>query len=442
MSAIDSQVTLGGARTGAPTSALPKPDNPFFIVAPPYTRTSAGVTVLHLLCHYLNLCGESAFIVQYPPEQMPIRSLPAYVSAQGGKEFPGGMIAPLITQDVLDYFDSLQLTPVVIYPEVFDNPLSAPFFGRYILNYPGKLNTKYQQRENFSLAYTRVLAEYCAKEYPLHPAVEDVWFVPTADLEFWNMSGAQKVRSGTCFYAGKMKSILGFMPLDVPSGSVEILRSRAMSREQIRNIFWKSEAFYCYEDTALAIEAQLCGCPTVFVKNKQFSGDPLASIELGQDGSCKLDEQWGLQRAKASIEAFTPRIMGYIDAAPKQVAPMAKKWKTMAKEHLYQGTIRYPLEPRLVFFDRKWTPASSFVDDDLLPDNALLLRNALGRPRRCSLATLSNIALGSFALFLTAVREVGVAGTLRRIVRGLLHHGPVGFFRILHRAGASTSLAS
>ena len=58
-----------------------------------------------------------------------------------------------------------------------------------------------------------------------------------------------------------------------------------MTREEVRDLFWKTEAFYCYEDSALAIEAQLCGCPTVFVANEFFYGTPLASFETGRSGS-------------------------------------------------------------------------------------------------------------------------------------------------------------
>jgi len=40
-------------------SFVPAAGNPFYIVTPQYTRISAGTTVLHLLCHYLNVAGEN-----------------------------------------------------------------------------------------------------------------------------------------------------------------------------------------------------------------------------------------------------------------------------------------------------------------------------------------------------------------------------------------------
>ena len=40
--------------------------NPYYIVSPNYTRESAGIRALHLLCHYLNINGERAYLLIYP----------------------------------------------------------------------------------------------------------------------------------------------------------------------------------------------------------------------------------------------------------------------------------------------------------------------------------------------------------------------------------------
>lgn len=409
-------------------SVVPKPSNPIYIVTPPYTRVSAGVTVLHLLCHYLNIAGHIAYLVHYPPQQVPVRSLPAYVTLQGSNEHPGGMVAPLITHDIIEYYDSLRLTPIVIYPEVFDNPLQASFFGRYILNYPGKLSTKYQEREDFNFSYTRILADHITREYPDHHPVNDVLFVPTSDLSFWNTSGAASSRSGSCFYAGKMKAIHGRQPDNVPTSSVEILRSEQMSREQIRELFWASEAFYCYEDTALAIEAQLCGCPTVFVRNDLFSGRGLASIELGAAGSCISDEPDGLVRAKSTVGEFESVVRAHIGGAAASIAALGRKWRNMVADRPYQGTIRYPYEPRLVLFDRNLPPLGQHAHDDGLSDATFIAhrRGVVGR-----------IAFMARVLTVETLRASGIRGTIKRAARGLLRHGPRGFLVLLYRAGTN-----
>ncbi|VVB47687.1 protein of unknown function [Beijerinckiaceae bacterium RH AL1] len=66
---------------------IPPLSNPFFIVSPPLARISAGVTVLHLLCHYLNRLGEAAYIVHYPPEPVTLRTLPAMPPSKTSEMF-------------------------------------------------------------------------------------------------------------------------------------------------------------------------------------------------------------------------------------------------------------------------------------------------------------------------------------------------------------------
>ncbi len=45
---------------------LPSRRNPYYIVAPEYTRHSAGIKVLHMLCNALNRAGERAYLITYP----------------------------------------------------------------------------------------------------------------------------------------------------------------------------------------------------------------------------------------------------------------------------------------------------------------------------------------------------------------------------------------
>jgi hypothetical protein len=49
---------------------FPTPGAPYYIVSPPYTEKSAGVKVLHMLCHALNVSGQRAYmiIMNTPPQ--------------------------------------------------------------------------------------------------------------------------------------------------------------------------------------------------------------------------------------------------------------------------------------------------------------------------------------------------------------------------------------
>lgn len=401
-------------------SLIPQISHPFFIVTPPYTRMSAGVTALHLLCHYLNRAGYNAYIAQYPPAQAGLRSLPAYVTLQQQREFPAGMLAPSLTQDVLDFYHEQRLHPIVIYPEVFDNPLQSKFFGRYILNYPGRLNKAYTEPENFSVAYTRELAVHCTANYPHHQPVTDVLFMPTVDLSYWNTSGITEQRDGICFYAGKLKDIHYETPQNVPDGAVEILRSQQMNRDEVRRIFWQSRHFLCYEDTALALEAQLCGCPTIFVPNKHFSGIPLAHHEMGEDGSCRYGDTLGLARAQASVRGTETVMRRYIDETPRRIAELGLKWLKLAQAIEYRGPIRYPFEPRLVFFDQSFSKAIGFEESRPFP---------VARPMRVGIASLPRRVND---LIRQTLSDGGGPRTVwARAQRGLAKHGLRGFVLLL-----------
>ena len=401
-------------------SLIPPLTHPFFIVTPPYTRVSAGVTALHLLCHFLNRAGYNAYIVQYPPAQGGLRSLPAYVTLQQQPEFPASMLVPNMTQDVLDFYHEQRLHPIVIYPEVFDNPLRAKFFGRYILNYPGRLNKAYTEQESFSVAYTRALAEYCTTNYPHHAQVTDVLFMPTVDLSYWNTSGSAAERNGVCFYAGKLKDIHYGAPPNVPDGAVEILRSQQMSRNEVRRIFWQSRYFLCYEDTALALEAQLCGCPTVFVPNKHFGGVPLAHHEMGEDGSCRYGDASGLAHAQATVGGTEAILRRHIDEVPHRIAQLGLKWLELARTIEYRGPIRYPFEPRLVFFDQSFSKTIGFEEGRTFAATRPMRAGVAGLPQRVGNLIRQTLSDGG-----------GVRAVWGRTRRGIAKHGLKDFILLL-----------
>lgn len=355
----------------------PDISNPFYIVSPPYTRKSAGVHALHLLCHYLNRGGHLAYMLQYPFHTLPDRSLPGSMAVQDMGEYPG-MLAPPLTEDVIRYFDEQAITPIVIYPEVYDNPYNVAFFGRFILNYPGRLAPAYVQRAAFTFFYSRILADSVVGE----DAPADVLFMPTCDLDYWTPSEGT-VRSGTCFYAGKLKEIHNERADRHPSDAVEILRSTTMSRDEIRDIFRHSTALYCYEDTALAIEARLCGCPVVFVPNTHFNGRPLAEVETGTLGACGIDEQDGLARATATVAGFRDNLRGRMQLAVTEIDRLASFWKGLVAKEAYQGTVKLDMAPRIILFRDPPAGSVGFEEQvegaDILP--TLAARADFGIPK-------------------------------------------------------------
>lgn len=113
--------------TSVPTPINPRVERaPYYIVAPRYIGTSAGIRALHLLCHWLNLKGERAFMaLQY---------------VELGPNVSFDLQTPILTPEIVDYHYQQGLQPIVIYPEVVaGNPLEADCVVRWLLNFPGLL---------------------------------------------------------------------------------------------------------------------------------------------------------------------------------------------------------------------------------------------------------------------------------------------------------------
>lgn len=269
-----------------PLAAIyPDVRHPYYIVAPPYARTSAGARVMHLLCHSLNRRGQTAYILLHP-------ALPS----RAGPVAPD-LLTPVVTPEVAQSHFERGLTPIMVYPEVISgNPFNAPCIVRYVLNFPGLLggDTDYAPEE-LCFSYSKVLAETTR-------APDNVLFLPATDTRIFRPAPEGRKRSGSCFYAYKYKAAHGGELFPVTKDSVEILRDgpAAQTPQEIAALFQRSEVFYCYENTALALEAVLCGCPAVFLPNPHLT-EMISLKELGPEGYAWGDNPNDIARARATV---------------------------------------------------------------------------------------------------------------------------------------------
>jgi hypothetical protein len=121
-----------------------------------------------------------------------------------------------------------------------------------------------------------------------------------------------------------------------------------MTRPQIREIFRNANEFYCFEDTALALEAQLCGCPVVFTPSEILRPPLLTSIELGTGGYGFAGTPAALAQASATSGNLRGIIATHIAQTPGRIASLAQTYQALASAGTYRGTITYPFAPRLV----------------------------------------------------------------------------------------------
>ncbi|MEN1831279.1 hypothetical protein AAIM60_00220 [Pseudomonas lijiangensis] len=298
---------------------IPRRRNPYYIVTARYVRTSAGIKALHFLCHALNRMGEQAFLIMHP-------YFPAHLSTHPA------LNTPLLTKRIMDYHRAEGLTPITIYPEsIKGNPMRAPFIVRYVLNYAGLLGGDEQFPETeYCISYSEAIAATV-------PNSKQTIFIPASDPNFFVPPAPGTQRQGACFYAGKYKNYHGGKTFAVTDGLIEIVRDCAgeQTPEQIRDLFQKCERFYCYENSALAIEATLCGCPVVFLPNEFFT-DLIGKAEHGTDGYVWGDDDIaGFNRARDTVGLAREHFLSLFDRAEGRLAEFVASTQVLAQEIAY-----------------------------------------------------------------------------------------------------------
>ncbi len=226
----------------------------FYIVAPPYTTQSAGIRVLHLLCHLINTHGGSAFIL-YEPKVLP-KAANKYLNSK--------LSTTLLSTFDLKKHKRLSLKIIVIYPEIiWGNPYHSSRVARYLLNFPGLLKgPSYYKMTDFVFSYSESINNS-------YPESQGQLFIPTLNTENFWFTGNEK-REFTCYYAAKHKS-LGGQPIGLPEGCVEITRGKgSLSQQQVGDLLRRSKCIYIFENTHLIYEAVMCGCPVVIKFNEHF----------------------------------------------------------------------------------------------------------------------------------------------------------------------------
>lgn len=307
--------------------------NPFYVVSPPYTRTSAGVRALHLLCHALNISGETAFMIVDPG------------SAARLAEYRSGpdLLTPYLDQATADDHFHRGKIPLVVYPEIVaGNPYQAPCVIRYVLNYPGLLGgDRTYHPDELRYGYSEKLAAAAGAD-------GNVMFVPVCDTRIFRMPDIDRPRKGTCFYADRYVKDHGGVVGDLPQDSVQIVRQQAgeQTPEEIASIFQSSELFFLFENTSLAIEAVLCGCPAVFLPNPYLT-DVISSAEVGHDGYA-----WGASpdevvRAKNSVRKGADNYLRSCDAFWSRLGEFVADARRHAGGRTYDRPIRVPAKARV-----------------------------------------------------------------------------------------------
>ena len=305
--------------------------HPYYIVSPRYIRTSAGVRVLFKLCDFINKMGGSAYIYLRPHSNQNLSCSPMDV-------------APFLTPKIAQYHFDNQLTPIVIYPEVVNiSKFNAPFKVRYLLNYDQLLfSNQSLDSDDYLIAYSENIADQISTHKPISTI-----FLPVSDPHFYHPPKISN-RKGGVFYAGKFKYHFGGKTFPITDGLPEITRDQPNSQtpEELRELFQTSEFFYCYEDSALALEAMLCGCPTIFLPNEHFQ-KTLGAKELFGLGYAWGTDPAAIEHAKSTVSKLRDRYFELLQKARIETRRFVQNTQNLVKDQVYdkqfaQGFLRSP----------------------------------------------------------------------------------------------------
>jgi hypothetical protein len=271
------------------TTIYGQESHPYFIYAPRWINSSAGIKALHFLCHSINIAGHKAYLV--------LTEAPH----QGEPRINPHLSTPILTQEISDAYFRAGINPVLIYSETIPgNPLGGNFIVRYLMNYAGALGgTKSFDEDEYILAFSKKIAEQYASTNKTEEPM--VLFLPPIDPREFTKQTEKKPYQ--VVYAGKYRSFIGKPPKVGTLPTVEIFRDgpRMQTRKQVKEILRNATVVYSFENSSIVTEAILSGTPARFVPNK-FLGDVIAEVELGSGGIVLGDSETDFENAKKSLE--------------------------------------------------------------------------------------------------------------------------------------------
>lgn len=249
---------------------------PYYIETPPYRRSSAGIRVMHMLCHVLNRLGEEAYVFT--------------------SEVNPDLNTPTVTEDVVRRHLQAGREPIVVYPEIVSgNPRRAKSVVRYVLNVPGLIGG------DKTFADTELIYAYGQNLLPANAPPGNVLFFPSVDSSLFNNrdNPLDAQRQGILVYPGRHLNALKEHP-ELAHGTV-ITSTWPASRSELAALMRRSEMLYCFESTAIALEAVLCGCPAVVLRSPLFDGNAISSAELGREGMAFSDAPEEIDYARRTV---------------------------------------------------------------------------------------------------------------------------------------------
>jgi hypothetical protein len=285
---------------------------PYVIVSPSWC-VSAGVRVMHMLCHELRQIGVEAWLL-----------ITNNLSGDGPVVNPG-FTTPLLNGLMDARWPDLKERCILVYPDsVRGNPLGARYVARYIL---GKELVPPEPSEDFNF--------YFSKAFPaVKRGDQRVLQIVPIDLSLFNSIDAPE-RDQNLLWIGKGGRHVG---ADCPAVK-PITYQWPPTRAELATELRRTHLLYSYDAvTALNAEAILCGA-VVVLKSLHYHGwtwgrEDIAASEYGAGGFAFEDTPAEIERAKLSQASFAanvreqavnfrPQLWAFVEASQRRFRAVA-----------------------------------------------------------------------------------------------------------------------
>lgn len=232
------------------------------MVLPPYSRASGGIVALYKLHDYLKKNGFKVYVLPYNPT--------------GIFPFYNGMN---ILFHELDKFDPMDA--VWIYSDTVSAiPVDANVQIQWLMNRPGSLPAtsvgSFRIKPDYVFKYSNVISE----------EIKNKLFISNFDFDLF-YPRQYNSRIGPTFYLGKSSHLDIFDISKYFGKEYQIINRSFPFREDLPDLFSVSSILISFDTlSALNIEANLCGTPTLIVNNPKsdFKEVDIRRFELPTSG--------------------------------------------------------------------------------------------------------------------------------------------------------------
>jgi hypothetical protein len=215
----------------------------YYFATGEFIQQSNGFRVPFYLCHILNELG-----------------FEAYVTA---KEQAPNLKTPLLTPDISNKHKKDGREIVAVYTEaMWGNILNGDVVVRWILNRLGLLFDECLYRDEVFFFWD--------KSYSKNEKAAVLLQTQCVDPEVFNFNkDTHQKREGFAYYAHKyLRDFGGFIPEDIKRYGISLCHDIPRTHTEIADILRSVKVLYCFEDSAIILEAVACGCIVVLIKTE------------------------------------------------------------------------------------------------------------------------------------------------------------------------------